>query len=177
MIDTPRSWEDYKRTALSPTATANDLAMFRWAREGNVSEVARVIHQIKNIEMRNPKGHTLLMLAAYNDHYDLAKLLIENGADVNTADDVGSSALMGVSFKGYNDLVHLLIQNGANPAHKNLAGQDAMQFAIMFGRTDTAKILSDYLEHRDEQKLNLRARSVQWFKFLFQQLRRIHVKR
>ncbi|RZK87875.1 MAG: ankyrin repeat domain-containing protein, partial [Pedobacter sp.] len=83
------------------------------ARVGNLDILKELIHKQVDLNQRDPKGYTPLILACYNNQYKAAALLIENGADVNAADDGGNTALMGACFKGYADIAELLIQNGA----------------------------------------------------------------
>ncbi len=55
------------------------------------------------------------MQAAYHSHTEIARILIEAGADVNTRMDGGSTALMAaVLEKGNVEMVCMLIDAGAD---------------------------------------------------------------
>ena len=75
------------------------------------------------------KNTTFLMHAINNKHTELAKLLIERGANVNAEDDDGNTALIFATNKGYEDIVDILLQNNANPLIKNKSGLTAIDIA------------------------------------------------
>ena len=52
--------------------------------------------------------------AASNGHVDVAKVLIQNGADVNAVDEVKRTPLHGAAEEGHVDVAKVLIQNGAD---------------------------------------------------------------
>jgi uncharacterized protein len=94
-----------------------------------------------DIDRKNAKGYSPLMLAAYNGHLEATRYLISIGADIDSTDNSGNSILMGVAFKGHKEILQLLLLHKANARHRNAAGQDALQFAQMFGRFDCADLL------------------------------------
>ena len=51
---------------------------------------------------------TALMLAADNGHLEVARLLLEAGADKNCCDDDGMTALLLAADKGHLEVAHLL---------------------------------------------------------------------
>jgi ankyrin repeat protein len=59
------------------------------------------------------EGATPLHKAAFSGHYDAAKLLLENGADVAKHDYEGCTPLHKAAYSGQSKLVALLIENGA----------------------------------------------------------------
>ncbi len=78
------------------------------------------------------------MLAAYNGHAELAKGLVERGADVNRINDRGQSPLAGVVFRGYDEIVTFLVENGADP---RLGAPTAIQTARVFNKTALLSVL------------------------------------
>ena len=58
-------------------------------------------------------GH-VLQVAAYEGYEAMAKLLIENGADVNAQGGKYGNSLQAASYKGHEAIVKLLIENGAD---------------------------------------------------------------
>jgi ankyrin repeat protein len=130
-----RSWNEYK------TTFGSTEAFHEAARSGDVVQIARLADKMRDLDEKNAKGYSALMLAAYNGQLEASRYLISIGADLNSTDPAGNSILMGVAFKGHRDILELLLMHGADPQHKNRAGQDALQFAQMFGRFDCAELL------------------------------------
>ena len=60
------------------------------------------LYAIKGLppNLRNHKGDTLLMLAAYHGHVETVKVLLENQADPEIRNDNGQSPIAGAAFKG-----------------------------------------------------------------------------
>ncbi|MFV3410085.1 ankyrin repeat domain-containing protein [Bdellovibrio bacteriovorus] len=131
------TWEEYKKTMVV------EPLIFEEARNGNCEALKQYLDFGGGVEIRNFKGHTLLMLAAYNNQEDAAEFLIERGADVNSTDDMGNSVLMGVCFKGHTRLAELLLSNGARLEDKNPHGMTALDLARVFGRKEVVSLLSD----------------------------------
>jgi len=72
-----------------------------------------------NINARNSCGGTALVQAVYFGHLQIAKNLINLGADVNV-NIHGQSLLSYAEKKGHEDLIELLIANGAIPSGKSI---------------------------------------------------------
>jgi ankyrin repeat protein len=102
------------------------------AREGCLGCVGPLLDAGANIDITDPDRVTPLNLAIYNGHFDLAKALIEAGADIDKWDFAGRTPLYNAvdlhtppSFAKYMlrngdetkaiDLVRLLLDRGADP--------------------------------------------------------------
>lgn len=131
------TWEEFKRTMVM------EPQIFEEARMGNCEALRQYLAFGGDIEIRNHKGHTLLMLTAYHDQEHASELLIEHGADVNSMDDMVNSILMGACFKGHVGVVELLLSQGAMTDLKNPHGMTALDLARVFGRKDVVSLLSD----------------------------------
>ena len=68
-------------------------------------------------------------------YVDVAKLLLEHGADANTKDDGHSSALHRISFSGSAKAVKLLLEHGANVHVRNKQGQTPL-YQVFIGLYD-----------------------------------------
>nr|BFD58565.1 ankyrin repeat domain-containing protein [Bdellovibrio sp. CKG001]BFD61993.1 ankyrin repeat domain-containing protein [Bdellovibrio sp. HM001] len=132
-----RTWSDYLKTAQI------EDPIFASVREGQYAEVLEYLENLGNPNLRNHKGHSLLMLAAYNGHLALVSLLISCHADVDSRDDSGNTILMGAAFKGHKQIVQQLLRAGADPHAVNPKGQTALTFAEAFGRHEVAALLAD----------------------------------
>lgn len=136
---------------------------FDSARNGDVAALQNQIRSWNDLEVKNAKGYTLLMLAAYNGREEAVRFLISQGANVNFTDLGGNSILMGAAFKGHARIVELLLRAGADRNYKNPKGQNAFQFSNMFGRTE----VSDLLNHSSSQGfVRNRSRFDRFFSFL-----------
>ena len=60
------------------------------------------------------KAKTALHFAAIYGHVDVAKVLIQNGADVNAVDVQKCTALHRGAQKGHVDVAKVLLENGAD---------------------------------------------------------------
>lgn len=108
--------------------------LFELARTGNVALLDYVDNGV-DVNLANQDGNTFLMLATYAGHLELARGLVERGADVDKLNARSQSPLAGVIFKKEDEIVELLLQAGADPR----AGHpDAIATARMFGREDLA---------------------------------------
>ena len=133
-----RDWNEYKETF----NLSEDI--FQLARSGEVNKLREFIDSNPELDInqKNHKGYSPLMISAYNSNYAASELLLEAGADPNSADFSGNTVLMGAAFKGDADLVTLLIGLGSNKELKNQEGLTAKDWASAFGRTNIVPILS-----------------------------------
>lgn len=121
------NWERYKQTMRATP----DL----WS-AAKANEVTTLIKLVRNADVnaKDARGYSPLMLAAYSGSLEAAQLLLQVGADPDTADVAGNSALMGAAFKGNVYMIDVLLKKGANPDLRNNANMTALDFAVMFGR-------------------------------------------
>jgi hypothetical protein len=119
----------------APPQEAVDLAhaLFDLARQGHGDRLAAYVDAGAPVDLADPQGNTMLMLAAYHGHADTVRALAERGADVDRVNDRGQSPLAGALFKGEDDVVSLLLQHGADP---DAGTPTARQTAQMFGRAE-----------------------------------------
>ena len=130
------SWQAYKQTMIAPpslgaAAKANDVALLQ----------ALLAAEDAEIDARDSRGYSPLMLAAYSGSMEAFELLLARGADPNGTDLAGNSILMGAAFKGHAAMVELLLQRGADPTARNASGLTAHAFAVQFGRVEIVPLL------------------------------------
>lgn len=130
------SWQTYKQTMIAPpslgaAAKSNDVALLQ----------ALLAAEDADIDARDARGYSPLMLAAYSGSMEAFELLLARGADPNGTDLAGNSILMGAAFKGHVAMVSRLLERGADPTVTNASGLTALAFAVQFGRTEVIPLI------------------------------------
>ena len=69
--------------------------------------------------------------AALLDNTEIAKFLIEKGADVNTKSRDGSTPLHSAAFLGHTEIAELLIQKGAEVSPKNYRDETPLDASVV----------------------------------------------
>lgn len=140
-------------------------------RHGNPAMVKTVLDGRPRVNLRNAHGETALMLAALNGRLEVARQLLERGAEVNHAGWTpliyaavhnrtevarlllkqgalvnaqaanGTTALMMAVREGHLEMALLLLENGADIDLRNGDGQSALGLAKARDRADIVKLL------------------------------------
>jgi ankyrin repeat protein len=79
-----------------------------------------------------------LLVAALTGHQEIAKMLLDNGAEVDSRADDGRTPLMLAAGKGDNDLVSFLLKAGADPTLTDKSGATASSLAMTKGYKELA---------------------------------------
>lgn len=117
---------------------------FNAIRSGNLEGIQKVLTSVPELlNAIDERGSTPLLLATYYGHMEVAKYLLDSGAEVDAKDSSGNTALMGVCFKGYENIAALLVNAGANVNHVNSMGATSLIYAASFNKIGIAKILLD----------------------------------
>ncbi|RIV72558.1 ankyrin repeat domain-containing protein [Flagellimonas aequoris] len=72
----------------------HDIAFWKACERGDQQTIVRVLPQIKHVDIANEKGWTGLIMAVFNEHYQVAKFLVANGANVNATNLKGTTVFM-----------------------------------------------------------------------------------
>ncbi len=116
---------------ISPEALEAAYAMFDAARNGQAAQLLAWVDQGAPIDLRDPLGNSLIMLAAYHGHTGLVGDLAARGADLDMLNDRGQSPLAGAVFKADRPTVEVLLAAGADPdAGTPSARATAQYFAV-----------------------------------------------
>jgi ankyrin repeat protein len=124
-------------TSLPPAALDLAAKLFDFARNGTTPELAQYLSAGIPKNLTNSSGDTLLMLASYHGHAEMARMLIDQGADANVLNARGQSPIAGAVFKGYDDVVRVLYEGGADV---QLGQPNAVDCARMFKRGNCLKL-------------------------------------
>lgn len=85
------------------------------ARQGRGEQLGAHLDAGAPVDLTDPSGNTLLMLAAYHGHAGLVRDLARRGADLDALNDRGQAPLAGAVFKGEDEVVSTLLEYGADP--------------------------------------------------------------
>jgi ankyrin repeat protein len=124
--------------ALDDATLAFAGRVFQHARMGHAEELAELFGQGLPANLRNDKGDSLLMLAAYNGQPDATRVILEAGGDPELANDRGQTPLVGAAFKGEIEIARLLLAHGAAV---DGGGRTALMTAAMFNRVEMVDLL------------------------------------
>jgi cytohesin len=103
---------------------------------GDIDKVKSFIETGVSVNVESgPRKRTPLYWAVKNKHKDVAKLLIDKGADVSSI-----HLLYYASWYGYRDFVELFIQKGADANSKNW-GESPSHYAVWGGHADILELL------------------------------------
>ncbi len=91
-----------------------------------------------NVEFRTAKDESPLMLAALHGHLDLAKKLVERGADVNKT---GWTPLHYAATNGHLDIMNMLLEQHAYIDAESPNGTTPLMMAAQYGNASAVKLL------------------------------------
>lgn len=91
----------------------------------------------------NKKKQSLLMMATYDNNLQVAKILVDKGADVNFQNTMKDSPFLYASASGYFDLVKLYLENGARFNIYNRYGGTGLIPAAEKGHIETVHLLAN----------------------------------
>ena len=95
--------------------------------------------------------------AAYKGRLEVLKVLLEAGADPNTADGNGNCPLHWAATRGFKSTAQLLLDSGADIDKTDKRGQTPLYWAARIGHTDVVRMLLN--AGADPNKRNLRGES------------------
>ncbi len=112
--------------------------MFDHARAGDTARLAEAVDAGVPVNLTNGSGDTLLVLAAYHDHPDTVRALLDRGADTARVNDRGQTALGAAVFRRSERSVTALLAAGADPA---LGARSALDIARFFDLPEMLALL------------------------------------
>jgi ankyrin repeat protein len=131
-------------TVVHSQSATDDL--FAAVEKNDIQKVRFLLPLGADVNARDPYASmSPLMMAAYDGYTEIAKLLIEKGAEINAKGgvDMDMTPLVYAASQDRFDMVKLLIENGANVNIKTKYGWTPLFFAASRGAVDIAKLLID----------------------------------
>ncbi len=134
-------------TADTPaTETLSDEAKVAFfvhhARAGDLQALAADLDAGINIDSIDTLSQTALIAAVSQNRFDTTKLLLERGANVETADPAGWTPLIHATYAAASlDVLKLLVEHGADINAANDRGVTALYLASSVGREDQVLFL------------------------------------
>lgn len=115
-------------------------AFLKAIKNGNLDKINEYVLNGFNINQKI-KGDTILYLAISAKKFEIAKYLIEKGADINANNKTGESILFLVLKFNNLDMIKYLVENGADINAKNKDDLSVLQISIIYKKFDIAKYL------------------------------------
>jgi hypothetical protein len=113
-----------------------------WAAwSGHVAVVQCLVGSGAELNAKNKKGVTALMLAAGKSQLEMVQCLVKAGSDVNTKDRGGNTSLMLATENGYLETAQCLVTAGAELNAKDEDGTTALMLATDKGHVAVAQYL------------------------------------
>ncbi|ROI06377.1 ankyrin repeat domain-containing protein [Chryseobacterium sp. G0240] len=112
-----------------------------WVKKNDIAAVQSALDSGINVNTRDKKGRSLLLIATIEKQPEMAKLLVSYKADVNLQDNQLDSPFLYAGASGQTELVKLYLENGARFDLFNRYNGTALIPACERGHVETVKIL------------------------------------
>lgn len=126
--------------------------LFRSVEAGNASNVEQLIAQVAEVDARDDRNDTPLIIACRHGQSEVAKLLLARRAEVDAMNLAGSTGLSCASQAGHEQIVRLLLAAGADVNRKDADGFTPLALAAKQGHLKIAEALL-------EEGANVKART------------------
>ncbi len=111
----------------------NPQGLLKSVEDGNQDAVQVFLSCGVDLEVRDERDWTPLMISSFNGNEEFALLLIKCGAKFTTCDKNGYTPLHWAAYNGYANVVKMLLEKGADPNVQSLFGWTALMQAATRG--------------------------------------------
>jgi ankyrin repeat protein len=133
----------FKNTLRSIGASPAPYAWFDAAERGDIARMKVIMADTRfDIDGKNEKGQTALLLATTHSQIAAIDFLLNLGADIQAKDNNDNNALSLSAMNGHTSIVNLLLAHGANINAKNRLGDTP----VMIARNQRHELLAKYLD-------------------------------
>ncbi len=122
----------------------SEFALHIACEDGRMEEVADLLDRGVDVNADVEWGETPLLCAAWNDHWDLVRHLLEREADLRGESRLDSSSPLNLAAEvGQLDIANLLLERGAYIDHSDDQGMTPLISAFAKGDERMARLLLD----------------------------------
>lgn len=121
----------------------------------DVKLVNTILSTEPDLEIKDGKGRTALMIATYNDDNEIAEMLISAGSNVNAQDEKLNSPFLYAGASGNLAILKMSLANGAAFDLYNRYGGTALIPAAEKGHLEVVKILTEIPDYPIDHINNL----------------------
>ncbi len=111
------------------------------ARRGRAEAVSQFIAAKADLNVRDARGRTPLLIATQGNHVEVARRLIAAGADVNAKDELQDSPFLYAGAEGRVEILKMTLAAGADLKSTNRFGGTALIPACHYGYVDAVNVL------------------------------------
>lgn len=131
---------NYTEDVVKEKVNINDL--FKAVESGNIQIVKNYVNEKQDVNIKNNSGDTPLMVASLRGNYEIVKLLLEAGANINeTESQCNETALYMAVFKNHGETVKTLLDFNANTNIETKEGSTCLLMAVKNGNVDIVNLL------------------------------------
>lgn len=118
------------------------------ALENRIAETVERLALGDDPNLGDRQGFTALHFAAQGGSAEAARVLLDNGAEVDKVNFFGNTPLWVAvaNSKGRGEMIALLREHGADPCKANKSGNTPLGFARLIANYDIAKYFADLPE-------------------------------
>jgi ankyrin repeat protein len=128
--------------SIAPHRMARSADTLRTAAEaGDIERVRALATNKAQIDARDERGRTALLIATQRNDIEMARILIAAGADVNAKDAIQDSPYLYAAAEARLDILRLTLAAGADLASVNRYGGTALIPAAHHGHIDVVREL------------------------------------
>lgn len=117
--------------ALHIVTARRDLVWMQW-----------MIAKGANVNVRNNKGVTPLVMATNLNFIEGVELLIANGARIDETNNAGETPLITAVHNGNMPMIRILLKAGADPDRADNSGRSAREYARLGGNTAILNVIA-----------------------------------
>ena len=101
-------------TTMTKSAQESNSNLLTAVEKQDLKLVSEILKSKPNLEIKDDKGRTALMIATYNEDTTIAEILISAGANVNAQDEMLNSPFLYAGASGFVPILKLCLANGAD---------------------------------------------------------------